>query len=89
MRKAELQQDLVGHGHQKGPGEGRQQAQRPHGHVAAVFWKSNHSRAEHTVHAPSSCTAGVFSNTVSCSQTLKCKFAKLGTMSGTECVRCR
>lgn len=48
MRKAELQQDLVGHGHRQGPSQGRQQAQRPHGHVAAVFWESNHSRAEHT-----------------------------------------
>lgn len=39
-----------------------------------------------TRHALPSYTAGVFSNTVSCSQTLKCKFAKLGTISGTECV---
>lgn len=40
VRKTELPQDLVGHRHRQGPREGRQQAQGPHGHVAAVFWKA-------------------------------------------------
>lgn len=44
VREAELPDDLVGHGHRQGPREGRQQAQRPHGHIAAVFWRSKRSR---------------------------------------------
>lgn len=62
MRKVELQHYLVGHGDGQGPRERRQQAQGPHGHVATVFWKSNHTAELTALRTPSPCTAAVFSH---------------------------